>query len=126
MDEEPVLDVLADEPEVFAAYHDGVTVLNVVGEHDMASVDKLETMISEQAQSRRNLVVSMKDTRFIDSTVIATLLRAHREASQEGRRFVLHTDCSDDILKLLDLTGVSRNVPCAQELDDAISLARGD
>jgi anti-anti-sigma factor len=126
VDEEPVVDVFAHEPDVIAAYREGVTVLAVVGEHDMASVDKIESMIGQQARSKRNIVVSLKDTSFIDSTVVATLLRAHREADEEGRRLVLHTDCGADILKLLELTGVPQVVPCAQSLDDAIVLARGD
>jgi anti-anti-sigma factor len=113
-------------PAVLVAYCEGVTVLDLVGEHDLATSDEITLKITEQARLNRNVVVSLKDTAFIDSAVIAALFRAHREMREANRKFVLHTDCDAPVLAVLQMTGVDDEIPCANSLDDAVALARGN
>jgi anti-anti-sigma factor len=114
------------EPAVLVAYAEGVTVLDLVGEHDLATRPLFEAKIREQATLGRDVVVSLKDTDFVDSSIVAALFRAQRQITDAGRRFVLHTDCQSHILKTLGLTGVREKIPCADELTEAIALARRD
>jgi anti-anti-sigma factor len=113
------------EPGVLVSYAEGVTVLDLVGEHDLATMPLLDAKIREQAVLGRDVVVSLKDTDFVDSSIVATLFRAQREITDTGRGFVLHTDSESHILKTLGLTGVAQTIPCVDELTEAIALARG-
>lgn len=92
----------------------------------MSTAPLLEEKIQQQKTLKRNVVVSLTDASFIDSTVIATILRGHRELGETGVRLVLHTTCDAAIQKLVQITGISNAIPCAEELDQAVQMARGD
>jgi anti-anti-sigma factor len=111
---------------VLVAYSEGVTVMDLVGEQDLATCDEITIKITEHARLNRNVVVSFKDATFLDSAVIAALFRTHRDMQEANLRFVLHTDCDAAVLRTLELTGVTDGIPCADELESAIALARGD
>ena len=115
-----------EQPVVLLAYSEGVAVLDLVGEHDLATAPQITKQIREQTMQNRNVVVSLKDADFIDSSVVATLFRGHHDMSLAGYRLVLHTDCDAHILRTLQLTGVPDGLLCRTDLDEAIALARGE
>jgi anti-anti-sigma factor len=112
-----------DGPEIVVAYRDGLTILHLVGEHDMSTAQKLEARIREQVWQSRNLIVSLTDASFIDSAIVAALYRGHQLAAERGCRLVLHTQCEAIVERVLDISGLLDGIPCSDTLDGAVELA---
>jgi anti-anti-sigma factor len=104
--------------------HEGVTVLRLVGEHDMASADALERRIEGEIGAGRNVVVSLQDTEFLDSTVVAALYRSQARMSARGVRLVLHCGPESVVHRLLHMTSLIGVVASADTLAVALEIAR--
>ena len=113
-----------DGSEIIVAYHDGITVVDLVGEHDMSTAQQLEARIREQLWQNRDVIVSLKDATFIDSAIVATLYRGHHLGLSRGCHLVLHTECEAIVGQVLDISGVSTGIPCSKTLDGAVGLAQ--
>jgi len=112
--------------EIIVAYHDGITVVDLVGEHDMSTAPELEARIREQLWQDRDVIVSLKDASFIDSAIVATLYRGHHLALARDSHLVLHTECEAIVARVLDISGMLGGIPCSETLDGAVRLAQGN
>jgi anti-anti-sigma factor len=112
-------------PQVSVAERDGVAVLALIGEHDMATAGELEARINEYAWQDRDVVVSFSAAEFIDSAIVATLYRGRQNLVSRGRRFVLHDDCAPIVRQVLDISGLQEGIPSTSSLDQAVLLAQG-
>jgi anti-anti-sigma factor len=85
----------------------GCREIRVQGELDLAVAPELEKAI-ERAAECDQVVISLEECEFLDSTGIAVIVHAHQERESGGRRLVV---CAPDgqVRRVLDLTGVSRN-----------------
>ena len=85
----------------------GCREIRVRGELDLAVAPKLERAI-ERAAEYDQVVISLEECEFIDSTGIAVIVRAYQERKSEGRRLAA---CAPDgqVRRVLDLTGLSEN-----------------
>lgn len=92
---------------------EGVALVAVSGELDLASVDELRTALRTAAATRSpSVVVDVSDVSFIDSTALAGLLRSNDELSSNGVQMV--TACPPgSVRRLLTMTS----------LDDRLILA---
>ena len=79
--------------------------LALSGELDLASADQLEDAI-RQAEKGGGLriVVDLSDLRFMDSTGLSVLLRAHARSREDGQRLSFTPSRHEAITRLLDLT----------------------
>ena len=68
---------------------DGVLVLALSGEVDLANVATLENRLRAAAQVAGILVIELTDLRYIDSCGIKALLDAHRFFERGGRAMAL-------------------------------------
>jgi anti-sigma B factor antagonist len=66
----------------------GAAVVRVRGEHDLSTVPALGLAL-ERAAAHSGILVDMSECTFVDSTAIATLIRAGQTAGERGARFVL-------------------------------------
>jgi len=55
-----------------------IETINVIGELDLASAHDFETTINALNESVPSVVIDMSACHYIDSTIIAVLIRAHR------------------------------------------------
>jgi anti-anti-sigma factor len=113
-------------PHITVDEIDGVAVIGLLGEHDMATAGELEARIQEHAWQDRGVVVSFRDAEFIDSAIVATLYRGHQSVTARGRRLVLHDDCAPIVRQVLDISGLQEGIPCTGSLEEAVVLAQGD
>src|SRR5690242_14197139 len=81
--------------EIMTGYREGVTVLTLLGEHDMASAPKLSREIDEQAARGRGVVISLSEAEFIDSSIVHAFFKGDRRMQGVGRRLVLHIGSTD-------------------------------
>ncbi len=58
----------------------GVAVIALIGEFDLASKDQLRQQFRALREAnRRRVVLDLSQTRFLDSTVLGALVRAHQD-----------------------------------------------
>jgi anti-anti-sigma factor len=102
-------------------------VVALVGEHDTYSAARLEGELGVLLDEALPVVVDLRDTQFIDSTTLATLLAARRaaERSRVGFTFVLPRRNYTEVNQLLELTGLGSTFAIFETLDDALAAARG-
>jgi len=98
----------------------------LVGEHDTYSAERLESELALLLDEARRIVVDLRDTEFIDSTTLAVLLAARRQAEQSGLGFtlVLPKRTYTQVHQLLDLTGLGETFAIFGTLDEALAAAR--
>ena len=107
---------------IIVGYRDGVTILDLVGEHDMSTADKVAFNIEEQIARGRGVVVSLTETQFLDSSILNALFQGDRKMLHNGRRLVLHGG-DEFVRRLFEATGVSDQLLCSDSLEEAIEFA---
>jgi anti-anti-sigma factor len=87
------------------AQEDGVAVLVISGEADLATSGRFREHVERALDAKaKGLVADVAEVTFMDSTMLRELLRAHRELEAAGSRFVL-AGVQPEVKRLLDLTG---------------------
>lgn len=101
-------------------------VVALVGEHDAYSAQRLENELALLLDAGQHVVVDLRDTDFIDSTMLSVLLTGRRRAQEEGLGFALVlADCEyTQVHQILELTGLGRSFSILPRLDDALSAVR--
>ena len=101
-------------------------VVALVGEHDAYSAGRLEGELSALLDEGLSVVVDLRDTEFIDSTTLSTLIGALRHAEHAGLGFtlVLPNRNYTEVNHLLDLTGLGATFAIYDTLDAALTAAR--
>ncbi len=102
---------------------DGVLVLAVAGEFDVGNAADLERYISEVSAPGKPLILDFSDTGYIDSSVLAVLIR-RKKAAGSKTGFVVPAGSKVhlifDVAGLLDVLGIAASVDEAVlKLDDS-------
>ena len=86
----------------------GVAVVTLRGEHDLATAGELRRELAELVEQDRAVVVDLEATAFIDSTILGVILGGLRRAREAGHPFalVLDDETAPNIGKLFQLTGL--------------------
>lgn len=109
--------------ELAVAQLDGGVVVRVVGEIDMVTSPRLQTVISEQVAARPTAVVlDLDGTTFLGSSGLAVLVEADEEAREVGVRFAVSAS-TRDVLRPLEATGLTELMEVHPDV--AAALARG-
>jgi anti-anti-sigma factor len=101
---------------------DGVTVVALSGELDMAATPFVRSRVDEAAGTRA-LVLDLAAVTFVDSSMLKELLRAGGELERYETRLVL-AGVSDPVKRLFDLTRTAGMFTLAPDRDTAVELAR--
>jgi len=102
---------------------DGVVLVGVHGEHDIASAPGLRTAIEEAFSRSQHVVVDLTPSTFVDSTVLGVLLSARGRAQEEelGYAVVLDRAAGDPaVRRILEVTGLDELLPVHPERDAAV------
>ena len=78
------------------------------GEHEAYTADKLARNLTALIAEGTSVTVDLRETMFIDSTVVGVLMAAHRSAAEAGQEFVLllGSETGWPVRRLLDVTGL--------------------
>jgi anti-anti-sigma factor len=97
---------MIDYCNVSVQSNDGVAVVTVSGELDLASSKLLhEALDSLAIKGPELMILDLRELDFIDSTGISVLVKGHRAAERIGTRFAV-AGCSPQVTRLLSLTGI--------------------
>jgi anti-sigma B factor antagonist len=98
----------------------GVNVVTIQGELDLAAAPRVRELLSELASdTARPLVVDLSGCEFLDSTGLATLLHGAKPA-QNGESNVALVSRGGEVRRLLELTAFDRTIPVFDTLDAAV------
>ncbi len=90
----------------------------VSGELDMANAATLATELERaEDEGAAPITVDMRALEFIDSTGIAVLVAAHRRLNADGVRVRLVRSRARGVQRVMDVTGLERELPFVS-LDD--------
>ena len=73
-----------ESTRVVVTDRDGVPIVALDGEHDVDDAGALRRLLDEDLADRPRLVLDLSRTAFIDSTVVAVILTAHRHRRPDG------------------------------------------
>src|SRR5919198_4260683 len=97
-------------------------VVALVGEHDAYSAGRLENELRVLLEEGRRIVIDLRDTEFVDSSTLAVLLGARRDAEHRrlGYTLVLPQREYTQVHQLLELTNLGSAFSIHDTLDDAL------
>jgi anti-anti-sigma factor len=104
--------------------HGDVTVLILVGDHDIANVAAVREALASGVSSGGGLVVSLMRTEYIDSGVVNALFHTNQQLRLRGRELVLHVNTASIVRRVLDVSGLAAHVACDTSMDDAVAIAK--
>ena len=100
-------------------------VLRISGELDLSNIEMLDEALGRAKDAGKPVLVDLSECRFIDTTVLARLIRAARPQSN-GRPRLAIVHPAPTISKLLALTGVDQTVPVVFTLEEGAQLLHRD
>lgn len=80
--------------------------LQLEGELDLWSVERLQAVLQRVARENDAIVVGLQSCEFVDSTGIALFLQVRRQLENEGGRLVLY-GCSEQVLRVFTVAGLT-------------------
>jgi anti-sigma B factor antagonist len=100
----------------------GTAVVALEGEHELYTARNLERRLSALVGEGLNVVVDLSAATFVDSSVVAVLLKARRLASSCGRRLVvvLDDDTPAPVQRMFEITGLERFLPVVHDRSAAL------
>lgn len=98
--------------------------LQLEGELDLWSVERLQSALQRVARDSDAIVVGLENCDFVDSTGIALFLQARRQLEDEGGRLVIH-GCSDQVLTIFTAAGLTDAGMVFDSRGEAISALAG-
>ncbi|HTP20944.1 MAG TPA: STAS domain-containing protein [Solirubrobacteraceae bacterium] len=102
-----------------------LTTLTVTGELDLVSSPVLEREIERANGLDTDLILlDLRGLEFMDSTGLHLLVKAHQSAEQAGHRLAL-TKGSEQVQRLLDLTGVGELVRIVESPEELLDSDHG-
>ena len=113
---------------VSSAPADGVVLVAVHGEHDIATAPGLRAAIEEGLAGAQHVVVDLTPATFVDSTVLGVLLGARERAQEEelGYAVVFEPAGGDPaVRRILEVTGLDGLLPVHPGRDAAVRQVAG-
>lgn len=101
----------------------GVAIVALVGEHELYSVLEVERALDQAIRDGLTVVVDLSHAEFLDSSVVAILLRAREEAHVHGASFALVIDDStgQSVRQLFEITGLATIFRVASSRAEALA-----
>jgi anti-sigma B factor antagonist len=103
---------------------DGARDVQIEGELDLAVAAQLDEVLVEAAEQCEQVLVGLERCAFIDSSGIAVILRAHNRMQEDGHRLVVYAP-TDQVLRVLSMTGLTSNGLVFDSAEEALSALRG-
>ncbi|HEY6730085.1 MAG TPA: STAS domain-containing protein [Solirubrobacterales bacterium] len=94
--------------------------LQLEGELDLWSVERLQAVLQRVARDNRAVMVGLERCEFIDSTGIALFLQVRRQLDDAGGRLALY-GCSDQVRRIFTVAGLTDAGIVFQRRDEAFA-----
>jgi anti-anti-sigma factor len=105
--------------------HDGLAVVAVVGELDLATAPRLSAVLAEMAEPGRVILVDLSDTEFMDCAGLAPLVAACEHQRALGGDLFLEAP-SGTVSRVIECTHLDRFVTVASGPGPESAVGSGD
>lgn len=95
-------------------------VIELAGDLDLITADDLKTLLANVVPQRPTTIINMSELRFLDSTGLGVLVRAHKRAKAAGSRVVLAA-APPNVVRILEMTCLTRVFPLFGSVDEALA-----
>jgi anti-sigma B factor antagonist len=82
-----------------------VTVVSLVGDHDLASAEQIRQKLLELSSNVALVVLDFDATTFVDSSVLGVFVGAAKRAARHGNRLI-GVNAKGIVLRALTMTGI--------------------
>jgi len=97
----------------------GCLEILVEGEVDLAVADQLEQTLARASQYQE-VLIGLQACEFVDSSAIASIVKAHNMMGAAGRRVAIY-GATGQVHRILSITGLTENGLVFATLDEALS-----
>lgn len=94
-----------------------IVTVSLTGEWDMANIDRLDTALRNALiNEASSCLLDLSDVKFMDSSVVNTLIRWSKEAQVSEREAlaIMVGDENTPATRTLTIVGLFRRLPCSQ------------
>jgi anti-anti-sigma factor len=118
--------IVGVQPAISISDDNGVSVIELRGEHDLATATEVRDVLQRAVAERRPSGVELTLTDFIDSSILGVLLAGLRHARDAnlGFVFVVQADNTRAVQKTLAGSGLLAFFPVRGSLEEATEAAR--
>ncbi len=102
------------------ADHDGIRVIKVGNEVDLANADTLQRYLEEAAAGNDTFVVSLETCRYIDSSGLRPIIRL---AERVGDAFFIVVPPGTQVRRVFDLTNLAERMNVCDSEKEAVARA---
>jgi len=100
--------------------------VTISGEHDLSTAPKLRRQLDSLLEEGTATVVDLSPATFIDSSILGVILDGRRRAFELDVGYVvLHSDGSEAVDRVLEVTGLRAELPVHARREEALSAASG-
>ena len=122
--------MLSQDPFNRAAFRQqslrGVVCLSITGEIDLSNATDLSAQLQAAAESDgRGVILDLRELRYIDSSGIKVLVKAHLDARGAGGQIVLAA-ATANVQRLLTITGLDGLMPMFPTIEEALNSISPD
>ncbi len=112
-------------PEITNRTEGELIVLEIRGEHDIASAPALRSAFEAAMGEHPGVVADLTPASFIDSTVLGVLLGAREQARERGCGFavLLEADGELAVKRIIEVTGLAPILPVHETIEAAVTAA---
>jgi len=110
-------DIRVERPSPDAA------VVEFTGEHDLAEADRIQSLFEALIEQNAVVVADFSEARFVDSSVLRTLVRAHLAAQSRGSSFRLQLGTATVVERAFELSGILGHLSCWESRAEALNGA---
>jgi anti-sigma B factor antagonist len=105
----------------------GFVVLTISGEHDLSTAPALRRRLGGLLDDRTPTVIDLSPATFIDSSILGVILDGRRRAAEADVGFaVAHSNGSDAIDRVLEVTGLRAELPVHARREEALVAVSGN
>jgi len=98
----------------------GTVVVEIIGEHDLATHDTIHDLFLKLVESNRLLVVDVTEATFIDSSFLRALVDASKHAEAVGSRLRLQVGTAQIVQTVLEVSGLVDYLDCVDNREEAL------
>jgi anti-sigma B factor antagonist len=115
-----VLQALGDTMKVSAraGLHNGIPVLHLSGELDMANLADLRAVVAKVAGAGACLILDLRHVSYMDSSPLGFMIDLHRRLSERGGALAI-TACPPGVDRVFQMAGLAAAMNLFDGLDEA-------
>ena len=113
------------ESRIDVGWHDtDIAIVSLVGEHDLSNSDKFTTHLEREISSGQAVIVDLSQCEFIDSTILAALVKADRLAQTNRMRLTIQMGGANAVQRIFEISGLDTHLLITGSREEAIQAAR--